>query len=1082
MAEPIGFLMSHRHLGYARVTAVTKATIQIQLVETKEDLSFSHDALRDGTLKRAALVPGALCDSPRGRCTVIKLVSNGAPTYFTYEVILSPGGQFDVSEIDLVPVKRADSETPLSYLRSLDPQSYVLFRAREDLLRAHARTMRESGGLRALLACRVDLRPHQAFVAGVVLRDRCRRYILADEVGLGKTIEAGIVITDLLAQKPNARVLIVCPGSLTLQWLSELYSKFGGHVFRVVGLGAEDSRQPAVHSKAILSMTRILQGSKDSSVTLEGSWDLVVVDEAHHVLSSDVLYDGIQALARRVPSLLLLSAIPARRREDEYLRLLALLEPDHYGQASARNRFSELFDAQLDIGRRLRILSRRAASLKANEIDADKVVEAGRRLLDLPILADDRELRSMFESWDTTASDFSDVTLRLVHYVADHYRINRRILRNRRERLIEAQQIPRIERTIKLHSYDPDSIEREAIDATYVLLRTARASGLEQSNVAALARIFLQGLVSPEAMLRLLDQFASATPAATADSCHTLVANSHLVGGAEWSGIRDLTFVAARSAVPETILSVSRKAVERWARSKSRLRMEHLVNVLSTRRVEGATPKVLVFAGQSDLVTEVVTALRKAFGAKAVAEFRDDLDIEAKEKNVLQFRTKRETWLLVCDESGGEGRNFQFADEIVHVDTPLHVDRIEQRIGRLDRLGRECQGTVASHVLVPSVTVEEAWVRCVDVGLGVYKRSLSGLEFALREVDDLLVGAALEDDPILALEALSSSLADLAQNERARDESEAVLDEASFQQGAVQRFRRVGGSAGADASLAEAFFSYFSVLAPGGAKRADDPTFPDAFFWFDAQKVLHGGLELPPGAPTDGRFLGTFRRDVAQLIPSKQFFQSGNLLFDVVMASLKSRSTGRTYAIRCLAPSFPTPWRGFEFAFSAEPAVEHLIDLPALVARGTQTFFGRSVHVMVREDGVVVDDPDKLLELRRSFKSQTKDRDWENLTKDKAAILERVFREQTWSNAVESLYGIAMRAARGYLLERLSQDLKFEDALVSEYEQQTAQILSVERDAELDAWRRYRKALQEWRVVLDSAGFLAVNTGMGGVP
>src|SRR5207237_5366476 len=116
--------------------------------------------------------------------------------------------------------------------------------ARETLVDALARLTRQGSGLRALLSSRIDLRPHQAYVAGVVLLDRRRRYLLADEVGLGKTIEAGIVIHDLLSTKPDARVLVLCPGTLTTQWLSEMYSKFGGQTFRMLDLYKAKSLAP----------------------------------------------------------------------------------------------------------------------------------------------------------------------------------------------------------------------------------------------------------------------------------------------------------------------------------------------------------------------------------------------------------------------------------------------------------------------------------------------------------------------------------------------------------------------------------------------------------------------------------------------------------------------------------------------------------------------------------------------------------------------------------------------------------------------------------------------------------------------
>src|SRR5690606_7536938 len=115
-------------------------------------------------------------------------------------------------------------------------------------------------------------------------------------------------------------------------------------------------------------------------------------------------------------------------------------------------------------------------------------------------------------------------------------------------------------------------------------------------------------------------------------------------------------------------------------------------------------PKVLVFAGFPGLAPIAAASLRRAFGTAAVVEFRFDLDREEKEDNVRRFRDEPGTWILVSDETGGEGRNFQFADRLVHLDTPWYVARVEQRIGRLDRLGRE-----QHHPSVLSCVVFNSW-------------------------------------------------------------------------------------------------------------------------------------------------------------------------------------------------------------------------------------------------------------------------------------------------------------------------------------------------------------------------------------
>ena len=115
-----------------------------------------------------------------------------------------------------------------------------------------------------------------------------------------------------------------------------------------------------------------------------------------------------------------------------------------------------------------------------------------------------------------------------------------------------------------------------------------------------------------------------------------------------------------------------------------------------------------------------------------------------KEEAAQRFRNNSGATVLVSDESGGEGRNFEFADAVLHYDTPFQVARIEQRIGRLDRIGRsKMRGDVRSVVIYAEGTVEEGLVRCYDEGINVYRESVSGLEFSLRDQELRISTSAL---------------------------------------------------------------------------------------------------------------------------------------------------------------------------------------------------------------------------------------------------------------------------------------------------------------------------------------------------
>jgi ATP-dependent helicase HepA len=356
-----GFFVKHTYRGIGQISEATGAEIVVRFLESGETATFDRDAFSERELARVTLPLQSRCVSDGRDCTIDRIDRSSdfrAPNL--YEVTyLSDGLRAKVSEVDLSPSVLGHSRDPLAVLAGLTHGGYSLFQVRENLVSALNQQLRQGSGLRALLSSRIDLRPHQAYVAGLVLLDAKRRFLLADEVGLGKTIEAGIVIHDLLINTPTAKILVVCPGALTQQWLCELYSKFGGHVFKLLELHASDRMDWSKVTKLIAPFSQAAYQHAEQLLAIP--WDMVVIDEAHHLLASESLYEFALRLSNNSPSLLLLSAIPAQRREDEFLRLLGLLDPQQYTPevVAQRDRFRELFEAQRAIGRKLRLLRRR---------------------------------------------------------------------------------------------------------------------------------------------------------------------------------------------------------------------------------------------------------------------------------------------------------------------------------------------------------------------------------------------------------------------------------------------------------------------------------------------------------------------------------------------------------------------------------------------------------------------------------------------------------------------------------------------------------------------------------------------------
>jgi ATP-dependent helicase HepA len=217
---------------------------------------------------------------------------------------------------------------PIEALASGQAGGAGTYRLRAQVGRLEA--LRRADSLGALLSSRVHVLPYQVGAAGRILSERIPRFVLADEVGLGKTVEAGLVFAGLRQLGLAERVLVVVPEHLAFQWLAELFHKFNAlftlltpeRIAELGGAEAAIARSPL----AIVSLERLRDDAELADAACEVPLDLVIVDEAHH-LSDDALFEAVEPVARSAFGLLLLTATPVRLDPREYFRLLGLVEP-----------------------------------------------------------------------------------------------------------------------------------------------------------------------------------------------------------------------------------------------------------------------------------------------------------------------------------------------------------------------------------------------------------------------------------------------------------------------------------------------------------------------------------------------------------------------------------------------------------------------------------------------------------------------------------------------------------------------------------------------------------------------------------
>jgi ATP-dependent helicase HepA len=795
------------------------------------------------------------------------------------------------------------------------------------------------------------------------------------------------------------------------------------------------------------------------------------------LLSAPHLYNLVQKLSFKARDLLLLSAVPVRRRETELYRLLGLLDPRTYGKGgTGESTFLAIYAAQEPLGRRLNLLSHDLEDLDSGQASGEDVLDRLDRLLSLPILTGDKQLKSMLAAAEADISSAGTIARQAHAIISDRYRVNRRILRNRRERLISQDRLTAIARMPALLLYDADQIEGEAVDAVQALLRSlAKIPDLSVDILRPFAQMALQSLVDPTSALDVLDTLQRATPAKVNSYGIEMLNGVVGMGGERWHVLLETACAGIKAHVDAGKLATARRLVADWRSSRTSAgRSEALADRLTVEIASGR--KTLVFVGFPGGAERLAQTLRSRFGDAIVTEFRSDLDDMAKEENVRRFRAEPHVMVMVSDESGGEGRNFQFAHSLVHFDLPWQPAVIEQRIGRLDRLGRELVSTkVISYVCVGADTWEAGLYGCYHEGLDLFGTSVSGLEFSLRHIQDQIIDAAFVGGQD-ALSDLAPALRTSAANERVRDDSEALLDEASYHAARAERFVRTP-SADNETELEIAFLDYFRALAGGkGVSRYKTTDGSDGIWTLRPDDIRHGEITIVDrdAAGELGKRVGTFRRALAQRQRNVEFFTYGNPLFDAIVAALSQRLTGRTYAIACQTPGRAPGFIGIEVIVAARPQLESADISPSLLNLADAIFGTRRrplfVHLLADQP---VDGP-ALASLRSSLTPSGEGQRWRDLSgEDVEHFVQR--HDGDLTACLHRAQAEDIPLARQTLAQELVEPLGAEIARVIAQRQQLLAAGDPTAITEAAMLERYQALLESWDIVIDGIGFLAVN-------
>jgi ATP-dependent helicase HepA len=649
-------------MGLGTILAVEHRTVTVLFLATGETRIYSH---LTAPLSRVRFAEGDTIRAHEGWNLTVEALheQDGLITYLGRR---NDGSHAELPEGQLDNLIQLNRPTERLFSNQIDQDKWFELRLRT--LRHHERLVRSE--LYGLIGARTSLIPHQLYIAHEVANRYAPRVLLADEVGLGKTIEAGLILHQQLLSGRAQRVLIIVPDSLVHQWLVEMLRRFNLHfsIFdeeRCEAIEESSGQENPFHAEqlALCSLEFISSDPKRFHQLLAGSWDLLVVDEAHHLQWSpeepSLEYELIERLAAETKGVLLLTATPEQLGKQSHFARLRLLDPDRFPD----------FDAFLSEEQQYEPVARAVEELLSEEPLSEAACET------IAATLDEGDNQPLLQHLDEP-----EAKLELVEHLLDRHGTGRVLFRNTRAAVKGFPQR-------HAHGYPLELPEpyREAVELF-------QNSGVEEPAL----------LLCPELLYQV----------------------GEVVGQTDW------TLIDPRVAWLAQLLKQLRPA------------------------------KVLVIAASADTAIELATALRIKEGIHA-AVFHEEMSIVERDRAAAFFSDFDDgSQVLICSEIGSEGRNFQFAHQLVMFDLPLNPDLLEQRIGRLDRIGQ----TQAIQIHVPYIegTAQEVMFQWYHQGLSALEHTCPAGGTIFRQVRETLIEAlhqrATTAEEMMALVGTSQKL------------------------------------------------------------------------------------------------------------------------------------------------------------------------------------------------------------------------------------------------------------------------------------------------------------------------------------
>lgn len=513
--------------------------------------------------------------------------------------------------------------------------------------------------------------PHQRYALERAMATNDVRYMLADEVGLGKTIEAGMIIKEMKTRGLIERILVVCPKGLITQWEAEMWEKFGER-FTIITpddygtlqklnpdqnvfeqftcvISPMDAIKP-MDARVGWSAEKVDAYNRDRiESVVNGGWDLIIIDEAHRVAgnNSDVARHKLGTLlAKASPNLLLLTATPHSGKTEPFLRLMQLLDRSAFPNTKA-------------------VVREQVAPYLIRTEKREAVDNEGNPLFKA------RHTHIVEVAWESR----HHLQQELYEAVTEYVRVG----------------------------YNKAMREQKAYIGFLMILFQRLVSSSTEAIIDSLNRRLdvLQNQSEQLFQFDASDMAESELEETMDEALHAMSMNMQ----------QEITHL-------ESLLALARQARAQYMDAKA----ERLEELLSHLHHPDDQPKIIIFT--EFIATQKALRQQCEFAGFSTTLINGNMTLEERNASLRDFRHNKD--ILISTDAGGEGLNLQFAHIVINFDLPWNPMKIEQRIGRADRIGQEHDVEVYNFILADTVenrvrTVLEEKLAIIFAELGIDK-------------------------------------------------------------------------------------------------------------------------------------------------------------------------------------------------------------------------------------------------------------------------------------------------------------------------------------------------------------------------